>query len=454
MTIRKFFAALLLCAFLIPAAASAKVLDIQDLTTPKGIKFWLVTDKTLPVIAVSFAFNTGAAGNASAKQGLTQLLSNTMDEGAGTLKSEQFQGKLRDMAIDLSFDSSRDTFSGEFRTLLRHKTEALELLKLSLTAPRFDAEPVSRMREANLARLRSSMEDPNWISSRIMYDIGFKGHPYALNAGGTLSTLAKLGSADLKAEYKRIVSRERMYIGVTGDITADEAATMVDDVFGALPEKSETATLTRSEISTAGKPVFYAKDMPQTVLNMAWPGIGENDPDYYAAIVANYIYGGGSFSSRLMDEVREKRGLTYGIYSGLSTFDYADRMTVSANMQPQNVKATVDLVKSVAKGMMETDVPEDEIKAAKDYLIGAMPLGLSSTLRIAGTLTEMQRIGRPVTALDDYRAKIEAVTASDIRRVMARIFGVEPIMVLVGAKPDGIEVETVTTVPNAERPAP
>lgn len=443
-------AVLFALVLLIAAPANAKVLDIQDLKTSKGITVWLVEDHTLPVLALSFAFHSGAATDPAAASGVSQLLSNTLDEGAGQMTSKQFQSALRDNAIDLGFSSGRDSFTGSMRTLLRHKDDALKLLKLALMSPRFDADAVERMKQANLVRIRSSMNDADWIGARIMNDRMYAGHPYARNSGGTLASMAKMTPADLKAARARHFARDELLVGIAGDITKDDAMKMVDDVFGDLPATAKLAALTASVMPAAAKPVFYLKDQPQTNLSMAWPGIDINDPDHYATVVMDYIYGGGGFSSRLMNDVRESKGLTYGIYSGMINMDHADRFTVGGSMLPQNVQPTIDAVKKIATDMQNADVTEAELKAAKDYLTGSLPLHFSSSMNIAGALTSLQLNGRPITALDDFRDKINAVTPADIRRVAGRIFKTDPIIVLVGAKPQGMDVETVTILPDTE----
>ncbi|NBX65588.1 MAG: insulinase family protein [Proteobacteria bacterium] len=443
-----------LCAFCLVMTLSshafAKVLDIQEFVTEKGIKVWLVPDQSIPVIALSFAFETGTERNPPAKQGLARLLSNTLDEGAGDINAKNFQARLRDHAIDFSFEAGRDVFSGNLRTLSRHKEEAFKLLKLAVTAPRFEAEAIERMRAANLSSIKSNIGDADWIASRLLFDRIYKGHPYALNSGGTLASMKALTAGDLKGEWKRIATRDRLYVGITGEVTIEEAKKIVDDTFGTLPEKSTEKPLEKATMPQVGKPVFYAKDMPQTVLWMAWDGISVSDPDYYAGVVADYIFGGGGFSSRLMAEIREKRGLTYGIQSDLVNNDYADRYVVMASLQPANVAPTIEAVNKIADEMKSKDVSPDELTAAKEYLTGSLPLGLSSSARIASTLVSLQLNRRPVTALDDYRAKIEAVTPADIRRVTARLLNGQPQVVLVGAKPDGLELETLTSIPNAE----
>jgi zinc protease len=323
-----------------------------------------------------------------------------------------------------------------------------------LTKPRFDAEAVARMRAANISRIKQSIGDADWISTRLLYDAVYKGHPYALNAGGTIASMQALTADDLRAEWARIAAVDTLVVSMTGDVKKEDAIKIVDDVFGALPARVGDVVLQKAEMPESGKPLFYAYDMPQSVLSMAWDGVGVNDPDYYAATVMNYIFGGGGFSSRLMDEVREKRGLTYGISSQMLNDVYADRYVVSASMQPQNVKGTIEAVKSIAQGLIDAPINADELQAAKDYLVGSLPVSLSSSMRIANALTVLQLADRSPNFFDAYNAKIQSVTQADIARVAKRVFSKPPIIVMVGAKPAAMDFETIVTLPNTEKPTP
>lgn len=308
-SVRLFTLAILaLCAALFAPAAQAKepVLDIQVITSDKGITAWLVEDHSIPVISFQFAFQgAGAALDPENKQGLAQMASNTMDEGAGDLKAQDFQRELRNLVISLGFTASRDHFAGSLKTLSKNKERAFELLKLAVNEPRFDKDPVERMSKANQSRIRSSLSDPDWIAARLMNDVAFAGHPYALNSGGTLSTLNAITPADLKAFHKARLGRNNVMVAVSGDITPEEVRIRLDELFGDLPEASLTppADLT---VQNSGKTFVYERDMPQTLIEIMQPGIDTHDPDYHAAQVMNFILGSSGFGSRLTTEIREK----------------------------------------------------------------------------------------------------------------------------------------------------
>jgi len=444
------FAFVLIVACFISGFARAEILHIQNVQSPGGLTVWLVEDHSLPVVAMTFAFRTGATQDTPDKQGITQLLSNTLDEGYGNVPSREFQAALRDNAINLSFSSSRDSFGGSLRTLTRHLPQAQLLMQGAIMAPRFDQEAVDRMRAANISRVKSSLADADWIAARILNDLMYKGHPYALNAGGTVQSLAGLTSADLREVRSTHFAKSRLAIGMTGDISPDAAGKMADMIFGNLPERSDAPPVADAAFPKGGKPVYFARDIPQTSLSIAWPGIDLHDPDYYASVVMTYIFGGGGFSSRLMEEIREKRGLTYGIYASQYNLDHADRVVVSASLLPQNVAMTIEIAKQLASGMQATPVDAATLKSAQDYLTGSLPLQFSSTGRTSAALAELQLNDRPITALDDFRTGILAVTPADIQHVATRIFNADPVIVAVGARPVGIDMDEWTAIPNAE----
>lgn len=445
----------LLCLFilsLIPVTAQAqeRVLDIEEVISEGGIKAWLIEDHSLPIISLQFSFNGAGSINESLdQQGVSKLLSNMLDEGAGDLDSQAFQKALSDHSISLSFSGSRDHFGGQVKTLSRHKGKAFDLLSMALSKPRFDAEPLERMKQANISRIKSSLSNPNWIAARIQNDLIYKGHPYAQNSGGTISTLELVTPDDLRAYKNEHLTRDRLIVSAAGDITGDELKEILDQIFKGLPQSKKAHKEIAFKPRTGA--YLYNKDIPQTIIEMSYPAFDRNDPDYYAAQIFNYIFGGGGFGSRLMEEVREKQGLTYGIYSSMSFLDQAQNFSISTSTQNDKVGTVIDIINKEIVKITDTSVGDDELQNAKDYLTGSVPLALTSTDKIAGTALGMLRNKRPIDYLDAYAEKINAVMAEDIQRVAKRILRQDKqTTILVGQPDDTVKAQKITEIPNVQ----
>ncbi len=445
---RRFFpAAFFFCTGLVflllslsgPAQARDRFLDIQEIKAPSGITAWLVEDHRVPVVSVDFAFRgAGSAVDPSGKQGVAQLLSNTLDEGAGDIESKAFQEELRAKSISLSFSQSRDHFYGSLKTLTRNRDRATDLMALALTRPRFDAEAVERMRAANLSRIKSNMTDPEWMAARLTNDVAYAGHPYARNGGGTLSSLAALSTEDLRSAVKTRFAKDNLVVTIAGDIDAKDVPPLIVRLFGALPDKSALPPVEDTAIHGAGTVTVLDREISQSVIEIVQPGIKRDSPDYDAAQVMNQILGGGGFGSRLTEEIREKRGLTYGIYSSFVDMDKAQGFSVSTSTENKNAGQILDLVRAEWKKMRDSDVTEKELSDAKSYMTGSMPLALSSTDAISGLMLALRLNGRPVDWLDGRKARIESVTAQDIRRVAKKLLDPEGFTVIIVGRPEGV----------------
>ncbi len=448
----KILSLLLLVVINLPAHAADKFLDIQEVKSKGGLTAWLVADKTLPVITLQFTFvDSGSALEAEAQQGLVQLLSNTMDEGAGELTSNEFQKALLDNSISLGFSGGRDGFGGALKTLSRHKEEAFHLLQLAMSTPRFDVEPIERMKEANLSRIRSSMTDPGWMAARLINARAFEGHPYALNSGGTLTTLKKLNPDDLRGYYKTYLTKDRLVVAAAGDITAEELGILLDKIFGALPGTAPASPVEDFRIQNTGTVGVYKHAIPQTLIEILMPAFGRKDKDYYALQVMNYVFGGAGFGSRLMEEVREKRGLTYGVYSSLRNFRHLDAISISLSTKNDTAAQAIDVIKAEMHKLANEPVSERELSDAQAYLIGSMPLALSSTDNIASILLSLQEDKLPIDYLDHYAEKIKAITAKDIQRVAVRLLDEQAMTVVMVGDPQNIDNPVlVETLPNVQ----
>ena len=298
-------------------------MQIERVKSPGGIEAWVVRDAAVPLIAVDFAFNGGSDQDPTGKAGLASLAASLLDEGAGSLDSKAFQEKLERRAIELGFRASRDAFRGTLRTLKEHRDEAFDALRLALNEPRFDAEAVERMRAQTLSQLRRNSTNPNDIGSRTWWAAAFPNHPYGHPSSGTPESVATIGVDDLRGYTRRVLARDNLKIAIVGDIDLETAGKLLDSTFGALPAKSDIAPVANVVPQGMGERIVVELDVPQAVVTFGGPGVARSDPDFMAAYVVNHILGGGSFSSRLYSEVREKRGLAYGVSTSLVWLEHS-----------------------------------------------------------------------------------------------------------------------------------
>jgi len=426
---------LLLGVMIAPASVQASVLDIQSVTSEKGITAWLVEDKTVPVLSLQFAFlGAGAINDPDGKQGVSQLLSNTLDEGAGDFDAKEFQEALNDNSISLSFSSSRDNFSGSLKTLNKYQDTAFELLSMALSSPRFEDEAIERMKQANMARIRSNMSDPEWLAARLSNTVLFENHAYARNSGGTLSSLPKITAQDLEEKRSKQFAKDNLIVAVSGNITAEDLKIYLDQVFANLPETADLKTLEQVPQPEGSQIVQHKLSVPQTVVEIAYPGLSRMDEDYFAAEVMNYIFGGAGFGSRLTETVREQNGLTYGIYSGMQDMKYADLYSIGTSTRSEKVAEVLNLIEKETRKIKSTKVTAKELQDAKSYLLGSVPLSLTSTDKIASVMLSFQSRNLPGDYLDIREHEIKKVTPDDIKRVANRILqNDKKTILLVGA---------------------
>lgn len=421
--------------------ATASNLPIQIVTSPGGITAWLVEDHMVPVISMQFAFRGGSALDPASKAGLANLVSSTLDEGAGEYKAEDFHKALEDDSIYLSFSASRDEFRGGLKTLTANADKAWQLLTLAITQPRFDADEVERVKEQIISDIQNNYSDPQWAAYRSMNKVIYAGHPYELPGIGFEHTVSELTPDDLRTWHKERMARDNLVLAVSGDITAEQLKPLLDQIFGALPEKSKPFKLEDVKLKGVGKSYIVNRAVPQTKLIMLQESVPRTDPDWYAATIMNYILGGGGFNSRLMLEVREKRGLTYGVDTQLQHYDHVNVMMVGAATSNATAGKATDLIKTEWSRMAESGVTADEMKDAQTYLTGALPLALTSTDKIADFTLQLQLEHLGVDYPKERLEKLNAVTVEDIARVAKRLLNARALTLVAVGEPEGIEAE-------------
>ena len=428
---------LALCLFAaVPAYASV---DIQQVTGDKtGVKAWLVEDHKLPIVALSFAFQGGSEQDPADKQGLANLTMNALTEGAGTLTASAFQQQLADHSNTLSFGAERDEIDGGLKSLSADKQTAFTLLHLALAKPRFDAKDIERLRAQQLAEMRQQFANPEWQARYALLSQLFAGHPYDQRHLGTVQSLQSLTRDDIKNFAARHLAQDNVTVAVAGDITPAELSAALDKIFADLPAHAQLAPISDVRETSDTPTILVRREGTQTDLLFAMPGPKRDDPDWYAAEIANYIIGGGGFSSRLMHDVRDKKGLTYGIETGLAPSQHSGLIIGQVAVDNPKMAEAFDTMRDTMRRFHDEGPTPREIGAAKDYLTGSQPLALTSTERIAGALVSMQRDNLGSDYLDRYPEFIRNVTAKDIARVIDRWFNPDKITWVMVGKPENV----------------
>lgn len=417
-----------------PAAA----VDVERVVSPQGIEAWLVQDHSNPVVSLRLAFRGGAEMDPADKAGLANLAASTMDEGAGELDSQTFQQILADQSITLRFSASNDRFGGEVTTLTENLDQSMDLLRLALTQPRFDDEPVARLKSQLIAGIQSDSQSPGKLAYKAFFKAMFPDHGYGRDSDGTVESVTALTQADLKAFVHTRLARGNLIVGVVGDVTPERLAALLDKTFGPLPAEPSTPRARDVVPNATGRVQVIELDVPQSTIVFGQAGLKRDDPDFYTVLVMNHILGGGSFTSRLYQEIREKRGLAYSVGSDLYPLDHAGLIIGSVGTENARVAETLDVLRTEWARMAKGDVSEKELNNAKTYITGAFPLTFTSTGAIARVLVSMQINGLGIDYLDHRKAYIGAVDLAGVKRVAAAYLDGNKLDIVVVGKPVGI----------------
>jgi zinc protease len=430
-----FGALALIATALAPQQAAAT--KIESIRTPAGIEVWLVRDPTVPLVAINFGFRGGSAQEPQDKGGTANMMASLLDEGAGNVDAKTFQERLERAAIELSFNAGRDTFRGSLRTLKENQDEAFELLRLAMNEPRFDQDAVERIRAQIVSRLQRQSTNPNEIASRAWWETAFPGHPYGRPMNGTIESVAKITAADMRTFLKRVLTRDTLKIGVVGDVDAAGIARLVDRAFGTLPAKGELTPIPDVSIQGVGRRIVVDLDVPQTVVTFGGPGVLRSDRDFMPAYLMDHVLGGGSFSSRLYREVREKRGLAYGVSDNLLWLYHSAVHVGGTATRNDATKDTIDVIETEVARMAKEGPTAEELDQAKTYLKGSFALGLDTSTKISNQLVSMQLDNLGIDYIDKRSALIDAVTLDDTKRMAKRLLDGGLLVTVVG-RPQGV----------------
>ena len=419
----------------VPAHAE---MNIVEVTSPGGLKAWLVEEHSIPFVAMELGFEGGTVLDAPGKRGVGNLMMATIEEGAGDMDAQGFAAAQEALAASFSFDIYGDSARVSAQFLTENRDQAVDLLRTALIETRFDQEAIDRVKGQVMSIIASDATDPGSIVNDA-FNLATWGpdHPYGTNDNGTVDSITALTREDVIAAWKTVLVKDRMFIGVVGDITPAELGPMLDALLGSLPATGGTLP---PQATYQLKPGVNVIDFstPQSIALFGHQGIKLDDPDYFAAYVLNEAVGGGNFASRLMDEVREKRGLTYGIGTSLLPMDYGELILGQVASANDKMAETVQVIRDVWADVAANGLTQAQLEDTKTFLTGAYPLRFDGNSTIAGQLMGMQMNGFPIDYVKTRNQQIEAVTMDDIKRVALRLFRPEDLHFSIVGQPTGL----------------
>lgn len=434
----QFLLAAVVMLLLVVLGPPAEAVEVQQVKAG-GVEAWLVEEHATPMISIAVAIRGGADTDPAGKEGRALMAAGLLNEGAGDDDARTFQTRLEKLAIRMNAQTRQDAVIVTLQTLTRNREEAFRMLGEALSAPRFDPDAVERVRGQMLAMLRQKAQDPRYLARRKLLATLFPHHPYGRPKDGTPETVAALTPDDMHAFARERFARDALVIGVVGDITAEELAPLLETAFGALPPKAAPTGVPDTTAHADGSVAVIDVDVPQSVVALGAPGPLRNDPDWYAALVMNHVLGGGSFTSRLYHEVREQRGLVYGVYTYLLPRLHAGLIQGGAATANERVGETLALIRGEWERMAQGGVTDEEVEHAKTFLVGSFPLRFTRSSHIAAMLVAMQLADLSPDYIDRYPDLVDAVTKADVERAARTWLRPDTLTAVVAGRPVGLE---------------
>lgn len=422
-------------------AAAGAGSGIVEVVSPGGVRAWLRQDSSIPLLAINFRFSGGGSIIAAEKAGTAVLAARMLSEGAGEWDGEQFRQALADNAIGLGFQAGRDTFSGSLTTLTANRDLAVQLLQATLTTPRMADTALRQQKSRLITSRRRSETRPNSIAFRNWFETAYGDHPYSRSINGTPETVASVELPDITGFLAKVLTRNGLVIGVAGDIDPAALGELLDRAFGELPDHAPPADLATAPTPSGGLNVIPHPSQ-QSVVVFGHAGIAREDPDWYAATVITQILGGSTFTSRLGAEVREKRGLAYGIGANLSPYRAGSILLGRTATRNDAVAETLQIIGEEWQRMADEGPTAAELDEAKTYLIGSFPLSLDSTGAIASVLVQMQVYGLGRDYWTTRAAHYQAVDLAVAQRVARRILQPRSLLQVVVGMPEKLTLAT------------
>lgn len=411
---------------------------IQQFVTPDGVSVWLVSEPSIPILAVQMAWKGGTASDPDGLEGLSESVTYSMNEGAGDLDSLAFQTAMEDLNMSFGCSVESEWTSCSVSSLTANAGDAMALVATAFAAPRFDEGPYERFIREEEVGLQTREANAGYLAWRATSQALYPDHPFARETSA--ESLEALTPELARQQMRALMTKDRLIVTAVGAITPEELAPMIDEVAAGLPETSTLADVAPVDLAAAPVvEVVVDLPQPQSLVRFMGPGIDRNNPDFFPAYVLNYTFGGGGFESRLMKTLRVEKGLTYGVSTSLDP--NPSFLTWSGGGQTKNESAGEFIagVKDEMNLLIEGGVTEQELSDAKAYLTGSYPLGFDSNAKIAGQMMSVRQENLGVDYFDRRNKLVDAVTLEDVNRVAKAYLDPSRYSFIIVGEPQGLE---------------
>jgi zinc protease len=411
---------------------------IQQFTTPGGVSVWLVEEPSIPILSLRMAWQAGSTNDPEGLEGLSNAMVYHMNEGAGELDAQGFFKGMEELNMSFSCGSSSESTFCNASMLTDNVAPSFEMIAMAFAEPRFDDGPFERFKREQTVSLQTRETNARFLAGRALSNALYPDHSYAKET--TAESIAAISQDDMRAQKGLLMVREGMLVTAVGAISPEALAPLIDQAVAGLPQNSEAIEAEDVVLAdAAAAPIIVELPQPQSLVSFTAPAMTRDDPDFYTAVVLNYTFGGGGFESRLMKDLRVERGLTYGVYTGVSAGDKMQTWSGSGQTKNESAAEFIDGVKENMVAMVEEGMSEEELAAAKANLTGSYPLGFDSNAKIAANMMGVRLDGLPVDFFDKRNAMVEAVTLEDVNRVAADYLNPENFTFIVVGQPEGLD---------------
>ena len=410
-------------------------LPIQHWQTPSGARVYFIESRDLPILDISVDFDGGSSTDTADKSGRAGLTLHLLSLGAGGLSEDQVAKGLADVGAQLGAHFDQDRAGVSLRTLssAKERNQALDIFGRVIQRPEFARDVLEREKARVIAGLKEADTKPGTIADRVLMKMLYGSHPYGLRGSGEVDSVSGLQRDDLANFYRSRYTVGNAVIAIMGDVSRAEATAIAESLTKELPQGKPADVLSEVTPPTPNTRKI-AHPATQSHIALAYPGLKRVDPDYFPLLVGNHVLGGGGFTSRLMEEIRQKRGLAYSVQSHFAPLREKGPFEIGLQTRKEQSEDALVLTRKVLSDFAAGGPTEKELIEAKQNIVGSFPLRIDSNKKIIGFLAMIGFYKLPLTYLDDYVKAVEKVTVSQVKDAFQRRINPDGMVtVVVGA---------------------